>query len=395
MRALQASRRCLRDLVFVIASQELTARSHRKKKIKCDEALPSCTNCTVAGAECVVTKPSENSHVAPVRQKTGLGPAALTAQPGVPGSILSRQPVASTSAIPYADSAAPDRSSFLNTMHLVHAQQGNAHQLPRASQVEYAQPQRVTFAPSPSQHTASPGTSKGAGMTPDTDQSTPYARLADPGLLHDVDSVKRKFIGASSSQIFLKWLDTESRGAPLTPYLRHGVSSSDEFGYSVDESLIKPLPPPEEVTVYLDRYFQTSHVMYPCIDEAEMREIASNPEALKKDPILRVVLYLVICIGNDVGMTPQISFSQDGSRYLEAAWAFLPLVMSRPFKSSVQALCLLSIALRNRNNDGNAYVHCGTAIRVAQSLGMHLSQPSETPDLDARICTLLLAPLSL
>lgn len=63
--------------------------------------------------------------------------------------------------------------------------------------------------------------------------------------------------------------------------------------------------------------------------------------------------------------------TEAGTQYLQAAYFLHANLLAIPYVDSVQALLLLTIALRGRNKDGASWGTLGQAIRMAQSIGLH------------------------
>ena len=150
------------------------------------------------------------------------------------------------------------------------------------------------------------------------------------------------------TKVFVKWLDDESGGEHPSRHLKHGMSSAEELILpGQEETCLHPLPPQPALETYVSTYYKTFHVLYPIVDETWLRPLlyrAKGPESPAQD-FVTPVLYLVISLG--ASMTPSSHQSSAVARtYFELAWKTLPVIQGRPFRSSVQALLLLAIAMR-------------------------------------------------
>ncbi|KAJ9095053.1 hypothetical protein QFC19_007733 [Naganishia cerealis] len=204
--------------------------------------------------------------------------------------------------------------------------------------------------------------------------------------IHSQDH-RKKFLGASSSQVFVKWLDEESGGMNPSSHLKHGMTSAEEMILPGQLELCNhPLPPQPELETYISTYFRTFHILYPVLDESWLRSQLSRPKGPQTagEDVASPVVYLVVSLG--ASMTANSLQSSTVSKtYLDQAWKALSVILGRPFRSSVQALVLMAVALRLRSKDGVAWSMIGSAIRIGQSLGLHRYTVGPEASLDARI----------
>jgi hypothetical protein len=133
----------------------------------------------------------------------------------------------------------------------------------------------------------------------------------------------------------------------------------------------------------IDSYFGSTHILFPIVDEATVRGLATMPSEL--DPVNRALLWALCSLGLDASYHGT-RITDQGENLLQMAYLAIPSMLACPFRSSVQALLLLAICMRTRNKDGICGTLSGFAIRIAQTLGMHLHQTGESASLDGRIC---------
>jgi len=166
-------------------------------------------------------------------------------------------------------------------------------------------------------------------------------------LIHSQDH-RKKFLGASSSQVFVKWLDDESGGIKPTSHLKHGMSGAEEMILPGQLELCHhPLPPQAELETYVSTYFRTFHIIYPVLDEVWLRAQLTRPKGPQtaSEDFVTPVVYLVVSLG--ASMTASTHQSSAVSKtYLDQAWKALSVILGRPFRSSVQALILMAVAFR-------------------------------------------------
>ncbi|CAK7236160.1 hypothetical protein SEUCBS140593_009525 [Sporothrix eucalyptigena] len=77
--------------------------------------------------------------------------------------------------------------------------------------------------------------------------------------------------------------------------------------------------------------------------------------------------------------------SPAGTRYLEAVYFLYAHLVALPYVSSIQALLLLTLVLRNRNKDAAAWGALDQAIRLGQSIGLHRRGQTDKPDVASRV----------
>jgi Fungal specific transcription factor domain len=131
-------------------------------------------------------------------------------------------------------------------------------------------------------------------------------------------------------------------------------------------------------------YFSSIQPIFPILDVDDFSAIVGKYDWLSSDqnqeqapfiapadrPSLACV-YAVMSIGVDEDHNANTPM---GEVYLKTAFSLYAYIISTPYLSSVQALLLLSIALKVRNKDGSAWHVVGHAVRAAQSLGLHRSR---------------------
>lgn len=193
-----------------------------------------------------------------------------------------------------------------------------------------------------------------------------------------------KFMGGSSVQSLTMFADLffRKRGLrTLSPYFRFGMHHVEEFQVPLTLQL-PSLPPLSALDAYLDVYMKRIFPLFPVFDEptfrSDMGQLVSLQDAdpsggiqnaidLSQVPTL-VCIYSIICISADeeTGTVTEI-----GTHFLNAAYSLLAHVISTPYLASVQALVLLTLALRGRSKEGQGWQTLGQAIRIAHSIGLH------------------------
>lgn len=182
--------------------------------------------------------------------------------------------------------------------------------------------------------------------------SLPRDRRENDYLIHSQEH-RRKFLGASSSQVFVKWLDEESGGLNPSSHLKHGMTSAEEMILPGQLELCHhPLPQQPDLETYVSTYFRTFHILYPVIEESWLRSQLTRPQGPHTaggDFATPTVVYLVISLG--ASMTTNSQSAAVSKTYLDLTWKALSVILGRPFRSSVQALVLMAVALRLVSSD--------------------------------------------
>ncbi|KAF9637696.1 hypothetical protein BFW01_g8592 [Lasiodiplodia theobromae] len=213
-----------------------------------------------------------------------------------------------------------------------------------------------------------------------TPQSSDYA------LNYGDEPVKRKFLGASSSQVLVQWLDLSfSRRGPwpkISQYFRYGITTAEEFSLNL-WTFPKPLPPYSECAKYLSVYKSRIYPLFPVLDLPDLAQIfakfaAKDAQSLSVSDLPSLACcYAATSIGMDaISGQP----SEPATEYLTSAYSMYAHIVAVPYQRSIQALLLLALALRARHKEGVAWHVIGHAVRMAQSLGLHRLQKDAIPD---------------
>lgn len=225
----------------------------------------------------------------------------------------------------------------------------------------------------------------------------------------DNSSFRRKWLGPSSLQVLTQWLDLSSTiygGQPISSMFRFGMEHAEEMplpfplGGSGGVTFLPHIPERNE---YINIFLKAVHPLFPIMDVKDIwrqvikfdwlsRETTdrTHPPSHAVPPSDRPLLasiYVMVSMGADEKANEN---TQLGEVYLTAAFSMYGHLVAMPYLPSVQALLLLSIALRERTKDGSAWQTISQAIRIAQSLGLHRFRARNVsgihePELDARV----------
>ncbi|KAJ3464938.1 hypothetical protein MRS44_005596 [Fusarium solani] len=215
----------------------------------------------------------------------------------------------------------------------------------------------------------------------------------------DESSHNIKYMGSSSLQGLAVFIDLRlgRHGyEPISPLFRYGMRHAEDLHLPLNAS-IPDLPALEVVDNYTSAFFNAVWPLFPVLDmdafRSELKDLHEllqlrKPERLEEIlstehvPLLATA-FSVMSIGADE-MAGDIT--EVGSNYLTAAYGFFAHLVASPHLGSVQALVLLSIALRGRGKDGQAWHTIGQAVRISHSIGLHrhlrphYEQRPERPD---------------
>ncbi|KAJ5656713.1 hypothetical protein N7507_008663 [Penicillium longicatenatum] len=383
----------------------LACNQCRKRKVRCDAQQPKCRNCSVRGDTCETSDPRKSSHLPAVRRRaakrwqsktrqqvaptpspahlspvalqlpaatldagstinsvlnpTGPAPRTLLGQDSPDARDATRSSaLPGSSASPALSSSCTNKSERLGENHF--SWQSRAYQESTAAQIQDGRPGLHMI---------------GQGAT-----ETPFTQ--DEAVNTDSTEERVKHVGASSVQCLFNFVDLHlarygfSQAAPL---FRHGMSHTEEFPMPLIPKL-SLLPDRQCLTTYTDAFFARLWPIYPVVDQATFKaDIATifalqeaGAEAWQKKVTLAQVpalvsAYAIISLGmNETSDDSELSFE-----CLIASHSLHGHLTALPYLTSVQALFLLSLALRAFAKDGQAWHILGHAIRVAQSIGLH------------------------
>jgi hypothetical protein len=220
---------------------------------------------------------------------------------------------------------------------------------------------------------------------------------SDVTVVTDKSRSRRQIIGSGSSLYALvQWMDLFFKNkegtegwSPVFPYFQQGLAYSMEVPLTFPISL-PDLPPPFKISQYKSVFFNRIYPILPIFDQETFTSMidllqTSSVSALQpKDYPTLACAYAVFSASADEA---EGQVTDVGTQYLQGAYALFAHITAVPYLTSVQALLMLTMILRNRNKDGASWSVLGQAIRISQSIGLHrrVSNSPETADLHARI----------
>jgi hypothetical protein len=199
--------------------------------------------------------------------------------------------------------------------------------------------------------------------------------VAVAGFAQDVDSNQLGHYGSSSFHPFYADSRQESnvpcsndRSGPLSSSMALQVSLSDDVHAELFDLFFRHV---NDYTTFLDRAeFERDRLAH---SGRSADVVSSNYSHLLHLAIFAIASHL----------SPRIELRADvddpstaGAGFLNEALSILADELLAPPKlTTALALTLLCSALADRGYDSAAWIHCGTAIRMVQHLGLHLVNP--------------------
>lgn len=212
-----------------------------------------------------------------------------------------------------------------------------------------------------------------------------------PGLFLKRGRSECKFLGVSSIAVSLSTcldLVAEAEGntmqAQSLSHLVQGIKHLDEISLpDPSQSQQYGLPNIDLVDRGIKTYFETVHLRYPIVelDFAQTWRSQYEDRPAPQDPIQYSRLCLVTAIGlvSAWGLTSNYDTLENDIHHSlhQRVWPLISNIMACPYTDGVEIMLLHVIYLFYCGKSGIAWTTCGTAIRIAQSLGLHRTLPME------------------
>ncbi|KAK0118439.1 hypothetical protein ONS95_012724 [Cadophora gregata] len=406
----------------------------RRKRLRCSTTTQfPCNNCQLYGTECVYSTTDGRSRNANGAAAHPSQPSSAPSQPPVllspPRSVLALS-ASLPSAEPHADLAVDisDNVSPVNiNTGVVYSSESAAENavdndlmqfwnpsldlsgniffeglspLPFTAP-DYTVPPLMPPGVSPAQSGTSPASLRGSreaggkvwgvdSLARRDPQETPTAKIL-PGLFIRKDTLDSNFIGLNSIGATIAFCIREalqsSRGLLGAAGLDFLIQSSihiDESGYSRSSNgQVPSIPDKESTQPAIDSYFENVHPIYPIVDEAAFRAFWDQLHQScdqEFDYIQHSRLYLILAIGEisrNVSDRDAQEAEQISRNHYQQCWFWLQECIATPTVNTVQILLLHTIFYMHCSKGGYAWVLCGLAIRIAQSIGLHRRSPED------------------
>lgn len=359
----------------------------RSHKLKCDAEQPSCRNCHSRGLECVTTNLRRPGQIGRRQKPLGRrGRRTIQQQPSPSNHRPYLPPPDSPSTSPPPSSPS---GTLLAPLIINDTPLPSIFTAPFGNHEEYTDhgPEARGSEKSRLTSESSPNTGSNLTSTP----TVPSGRSTNLTVITDNTRSRSQFIGNGSSMyVLVQWLDLffakRDFWKPILPHFQQGMAYSTEVPLSFLTAL-PPLPPPPIVDRYLSVFFSKIYPIFPVVDHSIVLDLVTalrpklerQPATLgSKDYPHLAILYALFSSSADelAGELTDV-----GTTYLEGAYFLYAHLVAMPYTTSVQALLLLAVVLRNRNKDGASWEILGQAIRIAQAIGLHRQsvQAKENP----------------
>ncbi|KAL3492722.1 fungal-specific transcription factor domain-containing protein [Aspergillus germanicus] len=189
-------------------------------------------------------------------------------------------------------------------------------------------------------------------------------------------SVDTKFIGMGSvGSTISECLRYGSMESAILAHLVNGIRHVDELSLPTATPLT-PLPDRDVAERGIRTYHERLHLLYPIVDVEfldgwrQIYDEGSNGGTLS--PIAYCRLCLVVLVGNIISPQRGAGDHWEASQRLhQQTWSLLGQVMASAFMESMQVMLLHTLFLLYCGKTGIAWMTCGVAVHIAQSLGLH------------------------
>jgi hypothetical protein len=340
-------------------------------KKRCDEQKPACRNCRVGNRVCITTDPRKPGAPQVPRRRARRRP-----------SFSDKNQEGIETAFDVNDGTTPATSALAMTPNA--SNQSSDHESGRGRVVRASQaPPETSGNRIPIQN----------GI-PQLNQVMPQDNI-QAALNDDETSARKKFLGASSLQVFAQWVDivmvAHGHKDLLSADFRFGMRHAEELDMPLQVNL-PPLAGIPNVQNYINIYLSQINPIYPFVDAQFVSTAVSkfsSPESIgemaSSDAAEVACLYAIISTAISETENPPSGLA---ATLIEAAFSLYGHLVGHPYLTSVQALGVMAIALRGRLKDGAAAQAIGQALRIAHSIGLHreeLDAASNPESLERRV----------
>lgn len=380
----------------------------RSQKKRCDEQKPSCRRCIAAGQICITTNPREPGapEVERCRAVSKSPDTIINRLSGLSEETVSDQLLSRSLAPQDRDRqrAARSQKEYDSASTPAEASQSSELSMSTPMRALVAAPESlndVRFSEATQHRLRQQRPNSQGNSLPDHQNSIPrdpsktkHRSIAPKTSLtvgmqaavnSDENSFRKKYVGASSLQVFAQWVDlalmTQGNTQRLSAGFRHGMQHAEEFDLPLSINL-PSIMSLGNVQPYLEAYLDRINLLYPFVDEGFISQALSKfkiqtdiMQTSRTDIPELACLYAVISTA-----VAELNGCEDplGKKLLQAAYSLISHIIAYPYFTSVQALGAIAIALRGRLKDGAASQVIGQAIRIAHSIGLHRGDISST-----------------
>ncbi|OJD36257.1 fungal specific transcription factor domain-containing protein [Diplodia corticola] len=371
----------------------------RKKKIKCDGKMPSCTHCTNYKTECVFTQvekkrqpPKGAKYIEGLENRLGRMESLLRLS-----GLLSEDDDGRTDLGTLEKRLSEKRAAGPNTgttSSRASHDGGSTQQRDEGSPSQRGTPAQAAELSSPRSPVTSPAPSRPAR---NSTQEPPPRNEEEVESLSDMmcslvtnNCGETRYIGSSSGfSIFspkgIQWVNDKTGDTSFQDMITNAAVDDnkwihwkpDIFRDIFSRRVFKPLPPKEEALSLLKDYFANFNCMFPLFHEPTFMHLVDKHYS--EDPYegsgwwasLNVVLAIAHRLRVMSNLVPQEE-DQKAWGYLKNALAVqTELTIRNTDLLSVQALLGMALFLQGTPNPQPSFFLVAAAIRLSHSIGLH------------------------
>ncbi|KAL5042955.1 hypothetical protein BDW71DRAFT_200139 [Aspergillus fruticulosus] len=384
---------------------EQACRECRRRKSKCDRAIPICRLCNKYSRGCTYEKstrtPLTRTHLSQVENELArtkallrrfMPDAAALSDSHSLGNSRNEGPGHDDNAARLRDSRLPVHpgpalqhdaaaANLPQSSHVGHDSRGTIFPTPLDSG---SQTHQMGKSPDPMAASVGPGPIMRPASEPRSNGTTAFSLETPPSSSNfewDERAGGDKFVDGMASLT-----SRSNEGGYLEN--RDGDAGSDNNG-NVHEHVCRPSIPfvlntMSQLEPFVDAYFRLYHCSYPIVHEATFRaqfmEIIPRPAG----NTWQVLLFVISALGVFTSSTATNTSDIDLALFDAAKERLSVDVLETGNLVLVQALTLISNYLQKRNKPNSGYNYMGLARRVAMGIGLH----KEFPTWDASLLTL-------
>ncbi|OMP87101.1 putative transcriptional regulatory protein [Diplodia seriata] len=373
----------------------------RKKKIKCDGKMPSCTHCTNYKTECIFTQvekkrqpPKGAKYIEGLENRLGRMESLLRLS-----GLLSEDDDGRTDLGTLEKRLSEKRATGANTgttSSRASHDGGSTQQRDDGSPSQRGTPAQAAEPPSPRSPVTSPAPSR-TNRNPTQEPPPPPRNEEEVESLSDMmcslvtnNCGETRYIGSSSGfSIFspkgIQWVNDKTGDTSFQDMITNAAVDDnkwihwkpDIFRDIFSRRVFKPLPPKEEALSLLRDYFANFNCMFPLFHEPTFMHLVDKHYS--EDPYegsgwwasLNVVLAIAHRLRVMSNLVPQEE-DQKAWGYLKNALAVqTELTIRNTDLLSVQALLGMALFLQGTPNPQPSFFLVAAAIRLSHSIGLH------------------------
>ncbi|KAI5816729.1 fungal-specific transcription factor domain-containing protein [Pyronema omphalodes] len=349
----------------------------RKKKIKCDGKLPSCTHCVNYKTECVFT----------VVEKKRNPPKGAKYIEGLENRLGRMESLLKLSGLlPEGDENTDLGDLERRLQQSAGSSQRAGSQVGRSSSESVHTPTSSTL----QSHLNSPAVTRGDEVEVETLSDQMCSLVTN-------NCGETRFIGSSSGfSIFspkgIQWVNEKTGDTSFQEMIQEAtldqrrqpfsIWKQDMCGDIFDRQGKNPLPSKEKASLLIQDFFQGFNVLFPLFHRPSFevyfeKQYTSDPPRdsgwyAALNIVLAISCRLRISHSPDSTMTPVVSHIQEAWKYFQNAAAVLTeLLLRNTDLMSIQAILGMALFMQGTANPQPSYFLIAAAVRIATSIGMH------------------------